>query len=570
MMAELLLARTPRVPAIQRLAASVGVDEPRLGSENPAEDCVLCGLCVRACHELAGHDVLGFVERGPDRHVTSPFEVAYNECDTCHKCVPYCPTGAITKLPNLEIGAAWQKRDVRNRRIRQVVQYSLLAIFLALVATSALKWPVNLVNIFSRLDPLQAITASLASRQPILLFLPALLTIGATLVLGRVWCGWVCPLGAILEAFGPVGTRKVPQGLRQVKYWLLGIILLMAAAGSMAFMFLDPITILVRGIANTISPAIRQVFAGFSQVTLIGLVSALPLVAVLALNAIEKRFWCRYLCPLGALVGLGSKFSWLKRRLDDTSCVACGECSKVCPMGAIRSDDASHDPAECVMCLDCAPVCSKRALTFSKNPTPRWGFEFDPGRREFLGGAVTAAAAVGAFTLIPAAKVKAADLIRPPGTTEREFLTECIRCGQCIEACATHALHPAQTGTGWDGLWTPALNGRLGYCDYNCNRCGQVCPSGAIPNLSLEEKRRQVMGIAVLDEAICINCMVCREACAYQAIETGEIVKSNGQKKPLPIVLKDKCVGCGQCEFVCPEPPAIKVYTPNSPQAQQA
>jgi polyferredoxin len=411
-----------------------------------------------------------------------------------------------------------------------------------------------------------------AAREPILLFIPALLTIAATLLFGRVWCGWICPLGAILELFGPVGTRKVPQGMRQVKYWLLGIILLMAAAGSLAFMFLDPITILVRGIANTLDPIVRQPFSGFAQISLIGVVSFLPLAAVLGLNAIEKRFWCRYLCPLGALVGLGSKFSWINRRVDKFSCVDCGDCSRACSMGAINSEDASHDPAECLMCKDCATVCPKAAIGYKKSDKPvgHWNFEFDPGRREFLGSAATAAAAVGVFTVMPQAKTNADDLLRPPGVSEEAFLAKCIRCGQCVEACATHALHPAQIGSRWDGLWTPALVGRHGYCDYECNRCGQICPSGAIPNLSIEEKRKQVIGIAVVDNDLCINCMVCREECAYDAIETGEIQKKNGQMKPLPIVTVEKCVGCGQCEFKCPEPPAIKVFTVNSPKVKQA
>ena len=168
------------------------------------------------------------------------------------------------------------------------------------------------------------------------------------------------------------------------------------------------------------------------------------------------------------------------------------------------------------------------------------------------------------------ARAKADDLIRPPGTTEDEFLARCIRCGQCVEACATHALHPAQTGMGWGALWSPALLLRQGYCAYECNRCGQICPSGAIPALTLEAKRKQVMGVAVVDTELCINCMVCREACAYKAIETGEITKKNGLTKPLPIVVKDKCVGCGQCEFECPAPPSIKVWKLDSAIAKKA
>ncbi len=568
MMAEFVLARTPTVPAIQRMAKSLGIEELRFATARLDEKCVLCGLCVRACHEVAKKDVLGFVERGPDRQVAMAFDT-YNAamCDDCNKCITYCPTGAITQLEGLPIGRRWYQTAKQWIRTRQVVQFTALALFAVLFVTSAQAWwsPFNVMNLFSRLDPLQALTASTAARQVMLNYFPALLTVAATLVFGRVWCGWICPLGAILELFGPKGTRKMRPWFRQIKYFLLIAIIIMALFGSLAFMVFDPITILVRGVADPIS-----VILSIIEVPAIKgatLVSMLLLVAVLALNFVEKRFWCRYLCPLGAMVGLGSKFSWIRRRVNEASCVKCGDCVKTCPMGAINPETIQHDPAECIMCMDCAAPCPKTAITFGKQPTPRWRFEFDPSRREFLGGAATAAAGLVLFSL-PLAKTKSNDLIRPPGVTnEAEFLSKCIRCDQCVQACATHALHPVWFGMTWDALWTPAINGTLGYCGYDCNRCGEVCPAGAIPALSLEEKRRQVMGIAVLNEPLCINCMVCEKVCQLKAIDRTEIRKE-GKNKPLPVILADKCNGCGQCEYKCPVPPAIKVYAPGAAAKQ--
>jgi polyferredoxin len=569
MMAELYLAQTPNVPAIQRIAASLGVESARFGDATSDEDCILCGMCVRACQEVAKKDVLGFVDRGPERVVTQAFgEYNATACDTCNSCITYCPTGAITHLPNLPIGRRWYEAAKKWVGIRKGVQYGLLALFAFFFLTTSQKWwgTFNVVNMFSRLDPLQAIAASIADRSLILLYVPAILTILATFAFGRVWCGWVCPLGAILDLFGPKGSRKMRPWWRQVKYGILFVILLMAGFGSLAFMFFDPITILVRGVADPIAvvqSVIEQHAFGivWRSVTLI---SVVPLVAILLLNRMEKRFWCRYLCPLGAIVALGSKVSWIRRRVDKEKCVTCGDCVKVCPMGAINPGTIDNDPAECVMCMDCPVPCPKTAISFPQQPTPRWNHEFDPGRRELVGSVAASAAGLVLFNT-SLARAESPDLLRPPGVAPREdrFLTQCIRCGQCVQACPGHVLHPAWLGMSWGSFWTPALVPTQGGCQTDCNRCGQVCPSGAIPNLSLEEKKQQVMGIAVVDEILCINCMVCEKACPTQAIGRVEIRKPDAKRtrKPLPVVTQEKCNGCGQCEFVCPAPPSIKVWT---------
>jgi MauM/NapG family ferredoxin protein len=179
------------------------------------------------------------------------------------------------------------------------------------------------------------------------------------------------------------------------------------------------------------------------------------------------------------------------------------------------------------------------------------------------------------------AKKPDAHLIRPPGVDDEEdFLSRCIRCSQCMKVCPTSGLQPTLIESGLEGLWTPRLVARLGYCDYGCNACGQICPSGAIPPLPLEEKQKQVIGMAVIDRNRCLPwaydtpCIVCEEMCPLPEkaiqLEGGGGGQGRGQGQghggeggglQRPYVILDRCIGCGICEQHCPMgEAAIEVY----------
>ena len=209
--------------------------------------------------------------------------------------------------------------------------------------------------------------------------------------------------------------------------------------------------------------------------------------------------------------------------------------------------------------------CPKNAITFERGKAIGWNYEFDPTRREALATIGVSAAAVGLLSM-DVGNVKAAKgtVLRPPGAQGDEFLSKCIRCDQCIEGCPTKALQPATFEAGWDALWTPVLDPFTGYCDYECNLCGQICPSGAIPALSLEEKRQAVIGRAQVNYEGCSRCMDCLEQCPYDCFEEVEV---EGLRGVFPRVKDDAdCVGCGLCVAVCPsqDERAIDVYPVDS------
>jgi ferredoxin len=506
----------------------------------------------------------------------------------------------------------------RWRRIRQAVQVLAFALYVYLLfAALQRRAAFALADLFFRLDPLAAFGAMLASRAWIPRLALALLTLGLTLVVGRVWCGWLCPLGTLLEwvrfpeaqetrFLGKTWflTIRKTWFLGKTRFLLLFIILAAALLGNLTLLVFDPLTVLTRTMTAAVLPALnyavtaveralypigflRPLIGGieallrgpvlpviqpvFARNTLIGLL----FLAILALNLLADRFWCRYLCPLGALLGLVSKVSFL-RPVIRPACNRCGQCVGACRVDAIDTrQNYEIVPSECTVCLDCLAACPESGAAFRWQWRPAPAHEADPTRRQVLGGLAAGALGVALLRTGIRNKQPHALLVRPPGVAdEQEFLARCLRCSQCMKVCPTSGLQPVLFEAGLEGVWTPRLAPRLGQCDYGCNACGQVCPSGAIPPLDLDAKRQAVLGMAVVDRNRClpwasgVPCIVCEEMCPtpQKAIRLEEAAMIGAQGDPVvvqrPYVLLDLCIGCGICEYQCPMggEAAIRVY----------
>jgi polyferredoxin len=428
-----------------------------------------------------------------------------------------------------------------------------------------------------------------------------------TLVLGRVFCGWVCPLGTlnnIVGSFKKWRSNTASRNWYRVKYYVL-IFLIVSSLFSLQLVgIVDPLSLLIRSLSVSIYPLLnystRAVFDSIYSSDIKGIVNVsepiysvlkktvlsfqqpfyvqsafigVLFLLILGLNLIEKRFWCRYLCPLGAFLGIISRFSFLKRSVSE-GCTSCSACANVCQGNASPDKKEEWRDTECFYCYNCDDVCPQNAVSFGF--FKKQAATMDLGRRRVIASMASGIIAVPLLRVSPLSKSEFINqkLIRPPGSLEeKEFLKRCVKCGECMKVCITNGLQPTILEAGIEGIWSPVLIPKIGYCEYRCTLCGQVCPTGAIKRLTLEEKAKVKIGLAMIDKGRCLPyahakpCIVCEEVCPTpkKAIwfEKGVVKDRTGKEMVVqqPRVDLKLCIGCGICEAKCPvvDRPAIYV-----------
>ena len=465
--------------------------------------------------------------------------------------------------------------------LRRAVQALSFLFLLYLILQTAFPLEVRIpVDLYLRLDPFIGIITLFTNRDIIVRMLPAFGVLLGVVLFGNFFCGWFCPMGTTIDFFDRFFFREKKRAkplndtpLRRLRY---GILLFTLSAGLMAWQLLylfDPISLITRTLViavfppavfvyNHILPLVQSVLPRnpfiFPEAPLplfkVNLFIFAVFIAILALGVIRKRFWCRYLCPLGAIFSFVSRFR-LFRRSVSAECTSCLKCVRDCPVGAIPADapqQARHQ--DCITCFKCVQ-CPPKAVTFGfGTPSGKTVDQVSLPRRYVLGSLALgffSALMIKTNPLQTESGLRNNRLIRPPGSLpEERFVATCSGCGKCLKVCPNNALQSTLLEAGLAGLYTPRLVPRIGYCEEMCNFCGRVCPTEAIRPLSLEEKRLVQMGVAHIDKTRCIAwdtdkiCLVCNEQCSYQAVV--------GDEKKRPIVKEEKCTGCGICENKCP------------------
>ena len=463
------------------------------------------------------------------------------------------------------------------------------------------------VTFFFKLDPLVGISSLLSGHKLIKGFLWGFGILALTIFLGRVFCGFICPFGTLhhfISWLKPAlkGNRMVEANRKtssqRIKYFILILVLVGAVFGLNLTGLMDPISFMFRSVALAVVPGvgigIRCVFDWManSDIKLFNLLSysaevlvspvfgynyqafqtawfiGLIFLVILFLNRIRPRFWCRTLCPLGALLGIFSRFSVLKLEKYDDKCTQCKLCDRGCQGAASPRPGQTWETAECLACFNCFDACPEDALSFGFGFSPKLNKNPDIGRRAMLGG-LFAGISIPLLGRLDGQIYTVADprLIRPPGSLpEKAFLTLCQRCGLCMKVCPTNVINPTIGEAGMAGFWTPRLIMTHGYCEYTCTLCGSVCPTGAIKDITAKEKISQPIkiGSAYLDRGRCLPwsgntpCIVCQEHCptSPKAIYLKEdfVTRADGKqmKVQLPFVDLKRCIGCGICENKCP------------------
>lgn len=358
--------------------------------------------------------------------------------------------------------------------------------------------------------------------------------------------------------------------------------------GRIAGTFLRPAAILINNIVSSVLSYfdIYSVYPtelkAFNAIPFLVAFLYLSLIAYLAFT--KGRHYCNLICPVGTLLGLISRYSLFKIKINSEDCLSCGLCERDCKGNCIDSKNKEVDHENCVMCFNCISACPTKGIVYSAgNYFKKNTSEPDGNKRNFIIKSVVYLSSLTFFgqklqNKIIATKPSTVPIFKkytasPPGSVSLEhFNNSCTACHLCISACPTQVLQPSFLEYGLEGMLQPHLDNSAGFCNFDCVLCSEVCPTGAIMPLTVEDKKLTQLGIAKFIEDNCVvktqntDCGACSEHCPTKAVHM--IPYKNNLF--IPEVREEYCIGCGACEHACPVKPYKAIYVEGNPIHKKA
>lgn len=443
-------------------------------------------------------------------------------------------------------------------------------------------------------------------------FLPAILALNVgvvvglillTLLMGRIYCSVICPLGVLQDIFGWLGKKAkknrytYSKPLTILRYVMLGVLVIAlvtgftsiaaliapySAFGRIASNFLTPVYLWGNNLLASWAESVDS-YAFYSVdvwlkggITLV--VALVTLVVLFVLAWRNGRTYCNTICPVGTVLGFLSRYSYLKPVIDTSKCNGCGLCARNCKASCIDSKNHQIDYSRCVVCLDCIDKCKKNAIKYvprSKATQAAQSTEgADTSRRAFIASTALVGVSVanaqkvkmdgGFATIIDKEIPKRKTPITPVGSLSAKNLAQhCTACQLCISACPNQVLRPS---TDLSRLMQPEVQYERGYCRPECTRCSEVCPTGAIRPITKEEKSSIQIGHAVWRRCNCIvhsdkvECGNCARHCPTGAIQMVPQDPNDKKSLKIPVINTERCIGCGACENLCPARPFSAIH----------
>lgn len=477
------------------------------------------------------------------------------------------------------------------RKIRII----LGGVFFILITLMFLDFTGTLHHWLSWLAKIQFIPAILAMN-----FIVVALLLIITLIFGRIYCSVICPLGVFQDVIARLRRKKnkysYSKAISWLRYSMLCIFAIALVLGIPAiFGLLAPYSSYGRMAQNLFQPiymGINNIFAAIAVnldsyafystdvwiKSLPTFVVALVTFVIIFVSAWRNgRTYCNTICPVGTTLGFLARFSCFKIRFDVDKCRNCSLCSKGCKASCIDYETHTVDYSRCVACGNCLDKCKFGALSYTTQKTTsekQPANQPDQSKRSFLMATALMSTAVwaqeekkvdgGLAAIADKAIPNRQTPITPPGSLSASNMAKhCTGCQLCVSECPNDVLRPSSD---FSHFMQPMSSYERGYCRPECNRCAEVCPTGAIHPITLAEKSSIQIGHAVWIKKNCISvtdgvsCGNCARHCPTGAIEMVPLDADDEKSPYVPAVNEGACIGCGACENLCPARPFSAIY----------